>query len=82
MPARTKQPSSADLTTDIPKIFDQVQVSTANHQKNYVALYKLHGEAARIVDDIQGSLTGERVFGDLHAYDSPRVACKERYHAG
>ncbi|KAF7312107.1 Peptidase A1 domain-containing protein [Mycena indigotica] len=31
-----------DIAADVAAIFDQVQRSTANHQKNYVAAYKLH----------------------------------------
>ncbi|KAG2136706.1 nuclear condensing complex subunit [Suillus clintonianus] len=54
------------LTASIPKIFDQVQNSTANHQKNIVALHKLHLDAASFTEPIHDGrsikLTGERVF--------------------
>jgi condensin complex subunit 3 len=71
MPGRTKAPAAA--TTDslqilLPKIFDQAQGSTANHQKNYVALYKLHADLATQVESVnQGNdvkLVGERAFED------------------
>ena len=67
MPARTAF-SLDDLSTNIPKIFEQVQNTTANHQKNYVALYKLHCEAAKEVESVQNGssvkLIGERAFED------------------
>ncbi|KAJ7844433.1 nuclear condensing complex subunit [Mycena olivaceomarginata] len=55
MPARTLP--VVDLRTAIPNIFDQVQNSTANHLKNFVALHKLHLDAARTK-----GLPGEREF--------------------
>ncbi|KAJ7671638.1 nuclear condensing complex subunit [Mycena polygramma] len=57
MPARTLP--VVDLPTAVPRIFDQVQTSTANHQKNFVALHKLHLEAAK------RELPGEREFETL-----------------
>ena len=57
------------LPDSLPKIFDQVQVSTANHQKNFVALNKIHTAAAQVTEsskngvDIQ--LTGEKEFEDV-----------------
>lgn len=57
-----------DLSINIPKIFEQVQNTSANHQKNYVALYKLHLEAAKEVQSVQNGasikLVGERAFED------------------
>ncbi|KAG6826590.1 hypothetical protein H0H92_015229 [Tricholoma furcatifolium] len=51
MPARTLQADSIalreNLSAHVPKIFEQAQISTANHQKNLVALYKLQTEAAK-----------------------------------
>ncbi|KAJ7039564.1 nuclear condensing complex subunit [Mycena alexandri] len=67
MPARTLPPA-ADLHTAIPRIFDQVQTTTANHQKNFVALHKLHLEAAKkqeliaTKDGEEPKFTGEREF--------------------
>ncbi|KAF8207192.1 nuclear condensing complex subunit [Mycena galopus ATCC 62051] len=58
MPARTLP--SVDLQTAIPLIFEQVQASRANHQKNFVALHKLHLEAERTKQ-----LAGEREFADI-----------------
>ncbi|KAJ7352471.1 nuclear condensing complex subunit [Mycena albidolilacea] len=55
MPARTLP--VVDLRTAIANIFDQVQNSTANHLKNFVALHKLHLDAARTK-----GLPGEREF--------------------
>ncbi|KAG2088380.1 nuclear condensing complex subunit, partial [Suillus discolor] len=47
-------------------IFDQVQNSTANHQKNFVALHKLHLDAAGFAESVHNGrsikLTGERIF--------------------
>ncbi|KAG1823715.1 nuclear condensing complex subunit [Suillus subaureus] len=55
-----------NLTASVPKIFDQVQNSTANHQKNIVALYKLHLDAASFTEPVHDGrslkLTGERMF--------------------
>ena len=72
MPARTPAPFDLEsLKTSLPKIFDQVQNTAANHQKNYIALYKLQSEAAAIKSSVQSGksikLTGEKAFQD--AYD-------------
>jgi condensin complex subunit 3 len=73
MPGRARQSDrqiNADyLSSAIPKIFDQVQVSIANHQKNCVALHKVHSEAAGVLEPINNGrsykLVGERMFDDL-----------------
>lgn len=56
------------LPTELPKIFEQVQLTSANHQKNFVALYKLQSEAAKITESVQNGksikLVGERAFED------------------
>lgn len=56
------------LPTELPKIFEQVQLTSANHQKNFVALYKLQAEAAKITESVQNGksikLVGERAFED------------------
>ncbi|KAJ8457735.1 hypothetical protein ONZ51_g11351 [Trametes cubensis] len=70
MPAKTPAPFDLDsLKNALPKIFDQAQTTAANHQKNYIALYKLHSDAAAITESVQNGkslkLTGERVFEDL-----------------
>jgi condensin complex subunit 3 len=56
------------LSASVPKIFDQAQNSTANHQKNIVALHKLHLQAASFTEPVHNGrnikLTGERVFED------------------
>ncbi|KAI0674717.1 nuclear condensing complex subunit [Trametes maxima] len=67
MPARTPAPFDLDsLKSALPKIFDQAQTTAANHQKNYVALYKLHSDAAAITESVQNGkslrLVGERAF--------------------
>ncbi|KAH7929985.1 ARM repeat-containing protein [Leucogyrophana mollusca] len=68
MPARTNTVQES-LATNVPKIFDQAQNSTANHQKNLVALYKIHSEAASYTESIHDGksikLTGERLFEDI-----------------
>ncbi|KAI0941839.1 hypothetical protein AcV7_002413 [Taiwanofungus camphoratus] len=70
MPARTRPITPLEaLGTAIPKIFDQVQTTSANHQKNCVALYKLHSDAASHTEPTQGGrsvrLVGERTFEDI-----------------
>ena len=56
------------LATELPKIFEQVQLTSANHQKNLVALYKLQTEASKITETVQNGksikLVGERAFED------------------
>jgi condensin complex subunit 3 len=63
MPARTL-PTGVDLATALARVFDQAQTSTANHQKNFVALHKLHLEAAKKKEPVKNGfkLTGEREF--------------------
>lgn len=55
-----------DLYESIANIFDQAQVSLANHKKNCVALYKLHTKAAAVTQPGKGGiglrLVGEKVF--------------------
>jgi len=54
------------IANGVSKIFDQSQNTTANHQKNRVALHKLHKEAAEHVESVQNGkgikLVGERAF--------------------
>ncbi|KAL4079677.1 nuclear condensing complex subunit [Scleroderma citrinum] len=56
------------LSASIPRIFDQAQNTTANHQKNVVALYKIHIDAATFTESVHNGrsikLTGERLFED------------------
>jgi len=81
MPARTLQANPntilVDLSSNIPRIFDQVQVSSANHQKNFVALYKLHSEAAQHTESVHNGksikLTGERAFEEKFIHMVSRV---------
>lgn len=58
-----------DLQESIASIFDQVQVSLANHKKNCVALYKLHTKAAVVTQPGKKRnglrLVGEKVFQDV-----------------
>jgi hypothetical protein len=71
MPSRTVPTSSFldSLATSIPKAFEQAQVSSANHQKNFVALHKLHADAAKHTEPVNNGnsikLTGERAFEDV-----------------
>jgi hypothetical protein len=65
MPARTLP--AVDLQTAVPRIFDQVQTSAANHQKNFVALHKLHLEAAKRTANLAGEREFETVFFTLLA---------------
>ncbi|KAI9449685.1 nuclear condensing complex subunit [Lactarius psammicola] len=68
MPARTPAPILETITSAIPKALEQAQNSSANHQKNFVALYKLHLEAAAKTETVRGGdgvkLVGERAFED------------------
>jgi condensin complex subunit 3 len=56
------------LASAVPAVFDQVQHSSANHQKNAVALYKLQLKATSVVKSVKGDaamkLIGEKAFGD------------------
>lgn len=57
--------NDADRFTDlIPGIFQQTQVSLANHRKNIVALSKSFSGCAGIVEEVSGGirLTGEKEF--------------------
>ncbi|KAL5523222.1 YCG1_1 [Sanghuangporus sanghuang] len=66
---RNDTPVLVALPDSLPKIFEQAQVSTANHQKNFVALNKLHSAAVSITAPLQNGidlqLTGEKAFEDL-----------------
>lgn len=57
------------LYAPLSKVFDQAQNSTANHQKNYIALYKLQISAAEYTETVRNSdnvkLSGERTFEDM-----------------
>ena len=56
------------LQSHISSIFDQVQLSAANHKKNCVALYKLHVRTSEITEPTKDGksvkLIGERAFSD------------------
>ena len=58
-----------DLIESIANIFDQAQISLANHKKNCVALYKLHTKAAAVTqpgkDGNGPKLVGEKAFQDV-----------------
>lgn len=67
MPARTiPKPSISSIPGSVFQIYDQVQNSTANHQKNLVALHKLHIAAATFTETVGDGLRliGERAFED------------------
>lgn len=58
-----------DLHESIANIFDQAQVSLANHKKNCVALYKLHTKATAVTQPGKNGngleLIGEKAFQDV-----------------
>ncbi|KAF8814695.1 ARM repeat-containing protein [Phlegmacium glaucopus] len=58
-----------DLHESIANIFDQTQVSLANHKKNCVALYKLHTKTAAVTQPGKNGnglkLVGEKAFQDV-----------------
>ncbi|CAE6456052.1 unnamed protein product [Rhizoctonia solani] len=66
--AEDAKPSTPETYTAlIPEIFQQVQASTANHNKNCVALAKLFSGCAGIYEEVQSRgggirLTGEKAF--------------------
>lgn len=66
MPPRGKSTSLADIQPEMARIFDQVQTSSANHQKNCVALHKLH-MAARQITMVKG---GENLGKGLYTFDT------------
>jgi len=61
-----KRTNIIDVLSFVPKILDQVQVSIANHQKNCVALHKIHAKAAEFTEPTNSRgtnrLTGEKLF--------------------
>jgi condensin complex subunit 3 len=61
-----KIPLQESLPPALAKVFDQAQSSIANHQKNYITLYKLHANAADYTEPDSDSdglrLSGERMF--------------------
>jgi condensin complex subunit 3 len=63
---RTVTSVQEHVSANVPRILDQAQNSTTNHQKNLVALYKLQTEAAQYTESVrrgQGvKLVGERIF--------------------
>ncbi|EMD32178.1 hypothetical protein CERSUDRAFT_143953 [Gelatoporia subvermispora B] len=66
------QKSSAVLETleeTVPAIFDQAQLSLANHRKNCVALHKIHTQAAAVCrpakDGTKLRLVGEKAFSNV-----------------
>lgn len=67
MPARMST-SVESLASAIPKAFEQAQTSSANHQKNFISLHKIHIDAAAKTETIRGGegikLVGERAFED------------------
>ncbi|KAI0777818.1 nuclear condensing complex subunit [Trametes elegans] len=76
LPSVVRLQEIVDIVRSLPSvccgsnsIFDQAQTTAANHQKNFVALYKLHTDAAAITESVQNGrslkLTGERVFQDI-----------------
>jgi condensin complex subunit 3 len=67
MPARI--PTTLEsLSSAIPKAFEQAQNSSANHQKNFISLHKIHIDAATKTETVRGGegirLVGERAFED------------------
>jgi condensin complex subunit 3 len=74
MPARVQQPTEeekrAQLCVSIRQIFEQAGNTAANHNKNYVVLFKIHQEFAGYMEYIKKGkrelvkLTGEKQFQD------------------
>jgi condensin complex subunit 3 len=57
------------LQESLSAVFDQAQLSIANHRKNCVALYKLHQQAGTVTQMSKNGTTvklvGEKTFGDV-----------------
>lgn len=73
-------PKSINLETlpeSIGAIFDQAQLSLANHRKNCVALHKLHHQAASVTQPARNGtalkVIGEKAFGDTFIHMVSRV---------
>ncbi|KAI9511024.1 nuclear condensing complex subunit [Russula earlei] len=69
MPARIPTASILEtLASAIPKAFEQAQNSSANHQKNFIALHIIHLDAASKMETVRAGdgikLVGERAFED------------------
>lgn len=66
---KKKQQELEPLETAIPRIFEQVQSTTGNHERNFVALRKLHVAAAAEVKEVQKGkglqLIGENSFQNV-----------------
>ncbi|KAF4618523.1 hypothetical protein D9613_009994 [Agrocybe pediades] len=56
-----------DLRESVSAIFEQAQLSVANHKKNCVALYKIHTTAAAVTQPGKNGLklVGEKAFQDV-----------------
>ncbi|PWN36390.1 uncharacterized protein FA14DRAFT_146761 [Meira miltonrushii] len=56
----------ANLPNSVPAIFQQAQLSLANHRKNVVALHRLHAAVATIREETDRGtrLVGEKAFND------------------
>ena len=62
---RSNEVFLARLPENVAPIFNEVQLSIANHNKNCVNLFKLHDQAREIFIITQGGgkkVTGERAF--------------------
>src|SRR5260221_11086556 len=79
MAPRSQNPDKVlqNLHEGIGAVFEQVQLSLANHKKNCVALYKIHTRAAEAVHQLGGrkgvQLVGEESFQDVFVDMARRV---------
>lgn len=74
MPSIANMPSTSsdvgilltNLPNSVPAIFQQAQLSLANHRKNVVALHKVHAAVATIQEETERGtrLIGEKAFND------------------
>lgn len=64
-----------NLHERIGAIFEQAQLSLANHKKNCVALYKIHAQVMDVVHEGSAGvkLVGERAFQDVFVNMVSRV---------
>jgi condensin complex subunit 3 len=86
MPGKITRPEKealkAKIWTDMSKIFDQVGASITNHGKNFVALYKIHIDAAQRTEKVHNGrhvrLVGEGCFEDRFAHSLLRALPQKR----
>ena len=73
MPTPLGSASLARIPTDVAEIFQEVQVSSNNHQRNCVKLFKIHDEAHAIRTETT-AVGKERLTGG-HTFQNAFLTC-------